>query len=356
MPIRDRAPAAPGNSSVARCTASYFALQRALREFRPDVVHTHSAKAGFLGRLAAWSLQRAGDRAHRSRCAVSSVSECRGAHALPLVRAVRRPPLPCADQRGRRDDRSAGAGRRRPARKVHDDLQRHGCRAVSAGRRASRADARELGFADEHVVVGKIARLFHLKGHDYVIRAAAEVVASQSQRPLPVRRRRPLARAAAAADRRGGPDRSISASPASCRPQIPDYLGAMDILVHASLREGLARALPQALIAGKPVVSYDVDGAPKWRSTARPAFSSRRDWPALVEPLTSTCQRPRPARAARPDRPRAVRRPFRHETMTRRIRELYERLLAGEASRSSKPGTERDRKPLRPTLPTATTR
>ena len=26
----------------------------------------------------------------------------------------------------------------------------------------------------------------------------------------------------------------------------------MDILVHASLREGLARALPQALIAGKP--------------------------------------------------------------------------------------------------------
>ena len=35
----------------------------------------------------------------------------------------------------------------------------------------------------------------------------------------------------------------------------------MDIVVHASLREGLARALPQALIAGKPVVSFDVDGA-----------------------------------------------------------------------------------------------
>ena len=38
----------------------------------------------------------------------------------------------------------------------------------------------------------------------------------------------------------------------------------MDIVVHASLREGLARVLPQALIAGKPVVSYDVDGAAKW--------------------------------------------------------------------------------------------
>src|SRR5438477_4079105 len=39
-----------------RDAASYFALKRILREFRPDVVHTHSAKAGFLGRLAASSL------------------------------------------------------------------------------------------------------------------------------------------------------------------------------------------------------------------------------------------------------------------------------------------------------------
>src|SRR5213076_424445 len=42
---------------------------------------------------------------------------------------------------------------------------------------------------------------------------------------------------------------------------IPKWIGTMDILVHASFREGLARALPQALIAGKPVVSYDIDGA-----------------------------------------------------------------------------------------------
>src|SRR5262245_34563863 len=39
-----------------RDTSSYLALKRTLREFRPDVVHTHSAKAGFLGRMAACSL------------------------------------------------------------------------------------------------------------------------------------------------------------------------------------------------------------------------------------------------------------------------------------------------------------
>jgi glycosyltransferase involved in cell wall biosynthesis len=35
----------------------------------------------------------------------------------------------------------------------------------------------------------------------------------------------------------------------------------MDILVHLSSREGLARALPQALAAAKPIVAFDTDGA-----------------------------------------------------------------------------------------------
>ena len=43
--------------------------------------------------------------------------------------------------------------------------------------------------------------------------------------------------------------------------EVPRYVGIMDALVHLSQREGLPRALPQALAAGKPVVAYDCDGA-----------------------------------------------------------------------------------------------
>ena len=49
---------------------------------------------------------------------------------------------------------------------------------------------RELGYRPEHVVIGKIARLFQLKGHDDVIRAARSVVDARAQRPFPVGRRR----------------------------------------------------------------------------------------------------------------------------------------------------------------------
>ncbi len=40
-----------------RDLVSYRRLKRLLRDFHPDVVHTHSAKGGILGRAAAWSLR-----------------------------------------------------------------------------------------------------------------------------------------------------------------------------------------------------------------------------------------------------------------------------------------------------------
>jgi len=43
--------------------------------------------------------------------------------------------------------------------------------------------------------------------------------------------------------------------------EVPRQVGIMDALVHLSLREGLPRALPQALAAAKPVVACDCDGA-----------------------------------------------------------------------------------------------
>jgi glycosyltransferase involved in cell wall biosynthesis len=43
--------------------------------------------------------------------------------------------------------------------------------------------------------------------------------------------------------------------------EVPAHLALMNVLVHLSRREGLARVLPQALAAGRPVVAYDCDGA-----------------------------------------------------------------------------------------------
>src|SRR5262249_58053400 len=43
--------------------------------------------------------------------------------------------------------------------------------------------------------------------------------------------------------------------------RIPELLNAVDAVIHPSLREGLARVLPQALLVGRPVISYAIDAA-----------------------------------------------------------------------------------------------
>jgi glycosyltransferase involved in cell wall biosynthesis len=96
-----------------------------------------------------------------------------------------------------------------------------------------------------------------------------------------------------------------------------------------SLREGLARALPQALISGKPVVSYDVDGAREVTINGETGFLLP---PQSVEPLADAlvqlaADEDLRRRLGQQGRARCTEQ-FRHENMTRRLRDLYQELLA----------------------------
>ena len=112
-------------------------------------------------------------------------------------------------------------------------------------------------------------------------------------------------------------------------PEIPRYVGIMDALVHLSYREGLPRALPQALAAGRPVVAYDTDGSREVcidRKTGflLPAGDAAR-LPEIVDTLaTSPDLRERLGAAGRD----LVRQQFTVERMVDDLYTLYRRLGA----------------------------
>jgi len=102
----------------------------------------------------------------------------------------------------------------------------------------------------------------------------------------------------------------------------------MDVVVHTSVWEGLARVLPQALIAGKPVISFDIDGAAE--------VCIPNETGLLVEPrnITQLSQamiqlaQDSDVRLRLGDRGRhRFTEQFRHENMTQRIREVYAQVL-----------------------------
>jgi len=109
--------------------------------------------------------------------------------------------------------------------------------------------------------------------------------------------------------------------------QIPLAIQSSDIVVHCSLREGLARALPQAMLCAKPAVSFDVDCA---REVVNET-TGRLIEPKNVEQLTSACAelianselRDKLGRAGR----EFVKEKFTPEKMVDTIEALYRKLI-----------------------------
>jgi glycosyltransferase involved in cell wall biosynthesis len=307
---------------------SYFAIRRVLQEYQPDVVHTHSAKAGMLGRLAAWSLNVPAivhtvhgapfypfqpwlTRTFYRACEKYAAARC---HALISVADAMTDQLVAAGVAPREKFTTISSGM---------DVEPF----LHANEHRARV-RRELGFSDGDIVVGKIARLFELKGHDDVIAAAAKVVAANPRVKFLFigdgLLREELERQFIAAKLQRYFVFTGLVPPAT----IPQYVGAMDLLVHASLREGLARALPQALISGKPVVSYDIDGAREVTLPDRTGFLiSPRDVSALAQAIIMLAGDAELRSRLGNEGQRLFADQFRHQTMTRKIRELYWRVL-----------------------------
>jgi len=316
-----------------RDALAYVQLRRALQRFQPEVVHTHSAKGGMLGRAVAWSLgvpavvhtvHGAPFHAYQSWTARKAIQICerwaaRRCHALVSVADAMTDLLVAANVAPREKFTTVYSGM-----EVEPFLKADEHRAET---RAA------LGYRPEHVVVGKIARLFHLKGHEFLIRAARHVVDAQPQvRFLLVGDgvlRKELEQQIAAAGL--GPYFQFTGLVPPER--IPALLGAVDLVVHTSLREGLARVLPQALIAGRPVVSYDIDGA---REVVVPNETGLLLPPQSVEPLAEAMIRlaANPGLRARMgvEGRRRTTEPFRHERMTAELRAIYMRLLCEKAT------------------------
>jgi glycosyltransferase involved in cell wall biosynthesis len=188
----------------------------------------------------------------------------------------------------------------------------------------------QLGYQPQDIVVGKIARLFHLKGHIDVIRAAGQVVKANPNVHFLLIGDGILRDALQRQIDAAGLTRHFHFAGLVPPHEIPGFIGAMDILVHASLREGLPRALPQALIAGKPVVSYDVDGAREVAINGETGFLvPPNNWEALIQPLVELAgDFELRSRFGQAGRERFTER-FRHENMTHRIRDFYRRVLDG---------------------------
>lgn len=319
---------------------AYHALGGIIRSWKPDVVHTHSSKAGILGRCAAW--------AEGVPCVVHTI------HGLPFhpyqafpirllyiglerFAARRCHRIACVADAMRDKALAAGIGHPGLYTTVYSGMELEPFLAPTEPRDAIRA---RYGFSPDDVVIGKVARLFELKGHEDLLAVFARLAGDYPRARLffvgdGLWRQRLQARAAAL----GVGDRVTWAGLVP-RTEVADTLHAMDMLVHCSLREGLARVLPQAFLSYLPVVSYDIDGA---REVVEDGVTGRlvpaQDLATLEAAIRGMLSEPVQAKAwAREGRARCRSR-FDWRTMGAALLDVYREILGD--GMDSRPGDHR---------------
>ncbi len=314
-------------------------LKRLINQTRPDIIHTHSSKAGILGRWAGW----------------------RAAHRPAVVHTIHGPPFmpPAGGALARAKtalvNQIYAEAERFAARRCHLILSvadamteqflargighpeqyitvRSGMEidpflhpAPGDDREAVRA---RLGFAPGDFVIGTVARLAEHKGHDDILDALeAPMRARPDFKLLWVGdgwwRDRLLRRV----DAMGLRDQVVTTGLVP-QDRVPALMHAMDILCHPSSREGLPRTIPQALLAGVCPIAYDIDGTREAcidMQTGR--LIPHGDTRALREAILWLHDNPRERAAlALAGREMCIRE-FSHDAMVHHLEEVYARAL-----------------------------
>jgi len=235
-------------------------LEKILREQNPHIVHTHSGKAGILGRIAA---RRAGVPVIIHHIHGPSFGPFQGWLANRIFTAAERHAARvtthyvCSAQAMTRLYLAAGIGRPEMFTRVFSGFP------VEPFLNATNDPAlrRQLGLDETHFVIGKIARLFKLKGHADLLAAFRSILPQVPHARLLLVGDGALRTEIEAQARAPGLAGKVIFAGLVPPGEVPRYVGIMDCLAHLSYREALSRALPQALAAGRPVVAYDFDGA-----------------------------------------------------------------------------------------------
>jgi glycosyltransferase involved in cell wall biosynthesis len=315
---------------------AYRKLKRLLLELKPDIVHTHSAKAGILGRYAGGAL--------KGRWAPNRPGVVHGIHGLsfhpyqnPWVSrfyvAVERSVAKHTDYFVRVADamtaqnKAAGIGVDRPYVTAYSAIDEDQF-LTPIPQNERDAFRRRYDISKEAIVLVTIARLFMLKGHEFIIESAKDLskrfpnaiwlfVGDGNLSDTYKQQVRDLG----LSDR----FRFTGLLPPS---QIPLAIQSSDILVHPSLREGLARTLPQAMLCSRPAISFDVDGA---REVVN-ENTGRLIEPRNISQLAEACAELIADRQLRERLGRqgceSVRQKFAPDTMVDTIERVYSQILA----------------------------
>ena len=317
------------NLSPLRDLLAFLKIYRRLRRGRFDLVHTHSSKAGILGRVAA-RLAGVPRIVHTPHGHVFTGYFGKTLTAL-FIRLERWAAtftdriIGLTDQEIRDHlERKIGEPRQFVSIPSGVDIGRFGSRPVASRPRVGAS----WGLPDRAFLIGSVGRLEPVKGHVYLLEAFVSLASRFPLLYLALVGEGELAHALRAfAQRSGLSDRVFFLG---WREDTPSLLAAFDLFVHPSLNEGMGRALVEAMAAGLPIVACRAGGIAEVLAEGEAGLLVEAGTaPALAQGIETLLRDPAlRARLGSAARERARR--YSVEAMLEKIEALYRELFEGK--------------------------
>ncbi len=307
-------------------------LVRIVRRFKPHVVHTHTAKAGFVGRAAALALQPRPAIVHTYHGHV--LEGYFGPRKAALYRGLERRMARVSDCLIGVSDRTVddlvrlGVAPRDRFRVLPLGMSLHPF--ADADATAGRELRRELGVDDDQVLLTFVGRLVPIKRVELLLRAVAHARREGAPVQLAVigdGTERPALQSLA---RELGIGEAVHFL--GYRRDLPRIAAAADLAVLSSDNEGTPVSLIEAAAAGTPAVATDVGGVAEVVAPETGILVPPGDELAFARALVDIVNEPelRQAMGERA-RERALRR-YSIDRLLQAIAELYEELVSARRS------------------------
>jgi len=239
----------------------FIKLIKQFRKYKFDIVHTHSSKAGIIARVAAF-IARVPVIIHTIHGlpfhSYQSVFKNRLFIFLEKICASFSSKIITVADEMQIKSLKNGIGNKEQFITVHSGMELDLFKSASGLKEKIR---RKLNISDNAFIIGKVARLFPLKGHQYILNIAEDITKRYPQVIFVFVGNGILYDSFLKEIKKKGLEKHFIFTGLIEPLNIPEYLASFDVLVHTSLREGLARVLPQAGAVGIPVISFDIDGA-----------------------------------------------------------------------------------------------
>ena len=320
------APALVRKLDPFRDVRAFLLLWRLIRAERPAIVHTHTSKAGVLGRLAA-KIAGVPTIIHTPHGHVFS------GHFGPILSKLflltevlfdRITDSQVALTEGEKKDYiGLSVCREDKIAVIHSgvDVDRYANVDIDVGKKKE-----ALGLEPKALVVGTIGWLLAIKGPADLLEAMGDVWARYPDVQLVFAGKGDLEESLRArALEMGAAEKTLFLG---WRDDIPEIIQVLDVLALPSRNEGMGRVLVEAMAAGKPIVASNVGGIPDLVKHGQNGFlvepGNTQEWSHGIEKLLGS----REMRQEMGQKGRAMSRDFSVERMLEKIDELYSSYLS----------------------------